>query len=133
MTPDRRAFLTVSLAAAAVGLAGCSGDNSAAPSINDPQQPLTLPVADVPSGGGVILKGRGVVVTQPSDGDFRAFSAICPHQGCEVTAIVEADIVCGCHGSRFGLADGALKKGPATRGLDPATVTRAGDTLTVTP
>ena len=38
MTPDRRLFLTASLAAAAVGLAGCSGDNSAAPSINDAQQ-----------------------------------------------------------------------------------------------
>ena len=132
MTPDRRLFLTASLAAAAVGLAGCSGDNSAAPSINDTQQPLTLAASEVPSGGGVIMKGRGFVVTQPTDGEFRAFSAVCPHQGCEVSNIVEGDIVCGCHGSRFNLADGALKKGPATRGLGPANVALAGDTLTVT-
>lgn len=132
MTPDRRAFITVSLAAAATGLAGCSGDASDSPTVFDPSTPITLPVSDVPSGGGVILKGKGVVVTQPTDGEFKAFSAICPHQGCEVSNVAEGDIICGCHGSRFALADGAVKKGPATSGLSPATLTQSGDTLTVT-
>ncbi|MGA4669738.1 ubiquinol-cytochrome c reductase iron-sulfur subunit [Propionibacteriaceae bacterium Y1923] len=132
MTPDRRLFLTASLAAAAVGLAGCSGDNSSAPSINEPREPITIPVADVPSGGGVVLKGRGFVVTQPTDGDFKAFSAICPHQGCEVTNVADNEIICGCHGSRFNLSSGAVTRGPATTGLGAATVTRDGDTLTVT-
>ena len=132
MTPDRRVFLTVSLAAAATGLVGCSGDASNSPDMNQPSGPITLPITDVPSGGG-ILKGQGYVVTQPSDGQFKAFSAVCPHQGCEVSNIVEDEIVCGCHGSRFALADGSLKKGPATTGLDPATVTRDGDTLTLGP
>lgn len=133
MTPDRRQFLTVSLAVAATsaGLAGCSGGTGDAPSINSPRTPVTLPVGDVPAGGGVILKGQGFVVTQPTQGDFKAFSAICPHQGCEVSSIAEGDIICGCHGSRFALADGSVKKGPATTGLGAAQVTHAGDTLTV--
>lgn len=132
MTPDRRQFLTVSLAAAAVGLAGCSGDQTGTPTMNDPSQPVTLPVADVPSGGGVILKGQGFVVTQPTDGQFKAFRSTCPHQGCEVTHVNEGEIICGCHGSRFDLASGDVTRGPATTGLGAATVTQDGDTLTVT-
>jgi nitrite reductase/ring-hydroxylating ferredoxin subunit/uncharacterized membrane protein len=42
----------------------------------------------------------------------------CSHRGCSLTdGEVEGDsIVCACHGSRFGLADGALRGGPATAG-----------------
>ncbi|MEU0520437.1 hypothetical protein [Streptosporangium sp. NPDC006007] len=34
----------------------------------------------IPVGGGKIIKGRWVV-TQPTRGSFRAFSAVCTHQG----------------------------------------------------
>lgn len=131
MPPRRREFLiTAGLAAAVTGLAGCTGKGQA-PGINTPRQPVTLPVAEVPRGSGVILKNKGYVVVQPTEGEFKAFSAICPHQGCEVSNIVDRDIVCGCHGSRFALADGSVKQGPATTGLGPAKVSRDGDTLTV--
>ena len=133
MTADRRLFLTVSLAAAATtaGLTGCSGSSNAPASQNTPRAPITLPISDVPSGGGVILKDKGFVVAQPTEGNFRAFSAICTHQGCVVTTIEGQEIVCDCHGSRFALADGAVTRGPATAALGAATVSRAGDTLTV--
>ena len=41
----------------------------------------------------------------------------CSHRGCSLSeGTVEAEeIVCPCHGSRFGLRDGALVRGPATR------------------
>ena len=56
--------------------------------------------ADVPEGGGTILADQEVVVTQPTKGVFKAFTAICTHQGCTVTKVADGAIVCPCHGSR---------------------------------
>lgn len=132
MTPDRRQFLSASLAAAATaGLAGC-GASDTGPDLNSTQQPASVPVADVPEGGGVILKDASYVVVQPTKGEFKAFNSTCPHQGCKVSGIMNDQIVCGCHDSRFRLADGQVQQGPAKAGLGAATVTRNGDTLTVT-
>ena len=40
----------------------------------------------------------------------------CSHRGCSLSdgRIEDDDVVCACHGSRFGLADGAVRGGPAT-------------------
>src|SRR4051794_39734278 len=59
---------------------------------------------DVPSGGGVI-KGD-YVITQPSDGVFKAFSKVCPHKGCDVAKVSGGLIICPCHNSRFSIEDG---------------------------
>ena len=42
---------------------------------------------DIPVGSGKIFPSEQVVVTQPTQGDFKAFSAVCPHQGCIVAEI----------------------------------------------
>lgn len=63
-------------------------------------------VADVPVGGGVVLPGPRLVVTQPTAGQFKAYSSTCPHQGCLVTQVQDGFIVCPCHGSRFAVATG---------------------------
>ncbi|HSJ21177.1 MAG TPA: Rieske 2Fe-2S domain-containing protein, partial [Nocardioidaceae bacterium] len=47
----------------------------------------TVATSDVPVGGGTILAEEMVVVTQPSEGEFKAFSAVCTHQGCPVQSI----------------------------------------------
>ena len=78
--------------------------------------PLTSTDA-VPLGGGTILPARGVVVTQPVEGTFVAFSSTCPHQGCAVRAVAAGTINCFCHGSRFRIADGSVAGGPATEPL----------------
>jgi Rieske Fe-S protein len=72
-------------------------------------------VADVKVGGGVI-KGD-YVVTQPVAGTFKAFSSVCPHQGCNVNKIDSGVISCPCHGSQFSVKDGSVITGPATQGL----------------
>ena len=41
----------------------------------------------MPVGGGKIFAAEKVVVTQPTEGDFKAFSAVCTHQGCVVAKI----------------------------------------------
>jgi Rieske Fe-S protein len=81
-------------------------------------------VADVPEGGGVI-KGN-YVITQPSQGTFKAFSKVCTHQGCDVNKIDGGVIKCPCHGSQFSIEDGSVQGGPAPRGLPETQVKVSG-------
>lgn len=83
--------------------------------------------ADVPVGGGKVLKEQKVVVTQPTAGSFRCFTAVCPHQGCLVTKVEDNTINCACHNSEFKATDGAVIKGPATKGLAEKKITVAAD------
>jgi len=86
--------------------------------------------ADVPVGGGVVVKGAEVVVTQPTAGDFRAFTAICTHQGCLVGSVTDGEIHCPCHGSSFSITDGASLGGPAQTPLAPVAVKVAAGEVT---
>ncbi|MEV6105270.1 Rieske (2Fe-2S) protein [Streptomyces sp. NPDC051940] len=85
--------------------------------------------SDIPEGGGKIFKDDKVVVTQPAKGEFKAFSAVCTHQGCIVATVSDGTINCACHGSKYSIEDGSVKNGPATRPLDPASVRTEGDEL----
>ena len=87
--------------------------------------------ADVPVGGGTVFKDEKIVVTQPTEGDFKAFTAVCTHQGCVVQAVNGDTIQCGCHGSQYNAADGKVKKGPAPKALAPKNITVEGDKLIV--
>ncbi|MGD9990023.1 Rieske (2Fe-2S) protein [Pseudonocardia sp.] len=80
------------------------------------------PATDVPVGGAKIYGDQGVVVTQPTAGNYAGFSTRCPHQGCQVNEIDGASIICPCHGSMFAL-DGAVEQGPARTGLVQKAVT----------
>ena len=88
--------------------------------------------SEVPVGGGKIYKSQKVVVTQPTEGDFKAFSAICTHQSCVVTKISGEDIDCRCHGSKFSIKDGSVVNGPATKPLEAFKATVSGEDITVT-
>ena len=93
-------------------------------------KPLTS-TSDVPSGGGIVLPDQKVVVTQPTDGDFKAFSAICPHQGCLVSEVIDKEITCFCHGSQFSIEDGSVDGGPSTQPLAPVAITVTGDQISL--
>jgi Rieske Fe-S protein len=88
-------------------------------------------VKDVPVGGGLIVDAKKVVVTQPAAGTFKAFSAVCTHQGCTVSAVSASGIACPCHGSVFSIDDGSVVNGPATKPLTPMKVTVDNGTLEV--
>lgn len=111
-----------SSSAASVGPTAAS---SAAP--NGPH----IAVSDVPVGGGVVLQDAPVVVTQPTAGTFKAFSAICTHAGCTVAGVQGGVIVCPCHGSTFSITDGSVQGGPAPSALPSVNVTIAGSEVVV--
>jgi Rieske Fe-S protein len=79
--------------------------------------PAIIATRDVPIGGGVVVVQRRVVVTQPREGRFRVFSAICTHMGCTVANVEDRRIHCPCHGSEYAIWSGAVVRGPATRAL----------------
>lgn len=73
-----------------------------------------VPTSEVPVGGGVVIARRQVVITQPTPGDFKAFTAICTHQGCTVNEVSDT-INCPCHHSKFSIEDGSNVVGPGGR------------------
>jgi Rieske Fe-S protein len=89
-------------------------------------EPL-IAVAEVPVGSGVIVGAANVVVTQPTEGDFKGFSSTCTHQGCQVAAVQGDTITCACHNSSFSVEDGSVLGGPATAPLPEVPVTVDGD------
>jgi len=89
-----------------------------------------IAISDVPVGGGIVLTDEQVVITQPTEGEFHVFTAICTHAGCPV-ARVSTEIECDCHGSRFSIEDGSVVGGPAPSPLAEADFEVAGDRITV--
>lgn len=65
---------------------------------------------EIPVGGGKIFSEQQVVVTQPTSGQFKAFSSVCTHQGCQVGSISNGIILCPCHGSEYSITDGSVKR-----------------------
>jgi Rieske Fe-S protein len=128
--PTRRQVLvTGSVVAAAVAVTaacGSSGSSSAAGAGG-----ATVSTADIPVGGGVVLEGKQVVVTQPTAGTFKAFTAVCTHEGCLVSSVANGTISCPCHMGQFSAADGSVQGGPPPAPLAEATFTLSGTTITI--
>ncbi|MEV0301657.1 Rieske (2Fe-2S) protein [Streptomyces prasinus] len=87
--------------------------------------------ADIPEGGGKVFADSKVVVTQPTAGEFKAFSATCTHQGCAVKSVADGVINCPCHNSNFSIADGSVQSGPATKPLPAMEITVSGDAISL--
>jgi Rieske Fe-S protein len=152
---SRRALLAGAGAACAVVLTGCttydannggltgpppssadtagstaSGSTASGSGASGSAAPGTLAsTAEVPEGGGKIIDGVNVVLTQPQAGSFKGFSAVCTHQGCIVDSISDGIIGCPCHGSEFSIKDGSVVRGPATRPLPPVAIKVEGTSI----
>ena len=105
---------------------GSSDTGSTKPKGGSPGGGLVA-TADVPVGSGVILNDQKVVVTQPTQGDFKAFSAVCTHMGCIVSNVSGDTISCPCHGSQYSVKDGSVISGPAPKPLPPVGVKVKGN------
>jgi Rieske Fe-S protein len=93
--------------------------------------PLSVKETEIPVGSGKIFPDAQTVITQPQKGEFKAFSAICTHQGCVVDTVTNT-INCPCHGSKYSITDGSVVNPPAPQPLPAKTIKVSGDTLTVT-
>lgn len=136
---DRRAALAVggaATASAALIIAGCSSasasSGSSASGSGSGGSATLGPASEVPVGGGTVYDAQKVVVTQPTAGNFKAFSAICTHMGCTVNSVSGGTINCPCHGSKFKITDGSVAHGPATMPLPSQPVSDVGGTLKLT-
>ena len=102
--------------------ASTTTSSSAASSGATPKGVRIGPASDVPVGGAASFtdpkEGVPALVVQVKQGVFRAFSAVCPHAGCQVQFDQQNDLfVCPCHGSVFNGSTGAVQQGPASTGL----------------
>ncbi|MGY4765928.1 Rieske (2Fe-2S) protein [Kribbella sp. CWNU-51] len=110
-----------------------SAPTSTAPSSSAPASTsggtVLGPVSDVPVGGGKVFSDAKVVVTQPTAGQFKGFSAICTHQGNPVGSVQGGQIVCPFHNSHFNITDGSPVSGPAQSPLPAVNVAVQGSNI----
>jgi Rieske Fe-S protein len=129
----RRSLVRGSIPAALAAVAGfvwtrVSRDSGKSSSGYQPGSALAR-LADVPAGGGIVVKDANVVITRDAN-QVHAFSATCTHQGCMVSSVSNGSISCPCHGSLFDASTGRPTRGPATQPLPPVQVTvRAGEII----
>lgn len=140
-TADRRTVLrTTALGVAAAGIgataAACSSSNSVAQGSNaTTAQPAAgagtnlATTSQVPVKGGFINQDAAVVVTQPSAGEYKAFSAVCTHAQCIVGSVSNNVIQCPCHGSQYDASTGEVVHGPATQALASKSVKVDGSNI----
>lgn len=126
--------------AAETGADPTPSPSSSAPTSESPSAPSSpsnakpaagiVATADVPVGSGVVLTDSQVVITQPTQGEFKAFSVTCTHAGCPVNEVTET-INCPCHGSTFSITDGSPTGGPAPSPLEEIAISVDGDQISL--
>lgn len=128
-TLSRRTALSgAGLIAVTAAVSGCTGSGRS----SSPAPGTVLgSTADVPLRTGTVFVEQRVVVTQPEQGTFHAFSAVCTHQGCTVQKVIDGTIDCPCHGSRFDVTDGSVVRGPAQQPLTRLQVSVEGTSITL--
>lgn len=135
LLPSRRALLAGAGVTCAAMLAGCTTDDASHGGFtrgtsgtatsaggSAPAATALAATSQVPDGGGKIIDGKNIVITQPQSGSFKAFTAICTHEGCIVNTVSNGTINCPCHGSKFSITDGSVVTGPATKPLAPIAI-----------
>ena len=112
----RATLITGAVASGALLASGAEGDSNVTP----PEGSVEMGAASAVGVGKAAKLTHGsttVIVSQPSSGEYKAFSTVCTHQGCQVQVQDSNRIVCPCHGSEYAVADGSVVHGPAEEAL----------------
>jgi cytochrome b6-f complex iron-sulfur subunit len=125
----RRSVLVGAGVLGAAALAGCGSKSKSAAAAATTGGAAAVAgalaeLADIPVGGAISAKdaaGKPIILSQPTAGTVKGFSAICTHRGCTV-APAGKELDCPCHGSRYNAATGAVIQGPAPKPLPPIAV-----------
>ena len=147
---ERRKFLgwvSVGMLASSlpVAIAACSADTSSSSNSSTPISSATPKIDSTPDAEGFVAVGTnqeltdkgyiydkqlGVIVVSNS-GTLAALNPKCTHKGCDVEWKGDsAELVCPCHGSKFGV-DGAVLAGPASTSLPVYKFKQEGDLIKV--
>lgn len=140
--PRRRSLMAAAGALAlggfgAVGLSACSGTGSESDGSSGGATSGDLAaLSDVPVGGAVLVDDAGepVVLTQPESGTVVAYSALCTHEGEELT-LSGTVLTCPRHQATFDALTGTVTAGPeggaasSIEALAEVTVQISGDTV----
>ena len=127
--PTRRiVFQGLGALGTAAALAGCGSDDGSDETETPDAGSELAAASEVPVGGGLILQEEKIVITQPAEGTFKAFTAVCTHQSCVVSGVTET-IDCSCHKSKFSIEDGSVQGGPAPSPLEEIKVEVKGDKI----
>ncbi|CAB4548129.1 MAG: Rieske 2Fe-2S domain-containing protein [Actinobacteria bacterium] len=137
---SRRAVIASAVGvSAAATLAACTpqanpgSSESEAPSENSATPVEVCKTTDIPVGSSkkFDVSANRILITHPTQDVFRGFFAACPHQGAEVSDVVNSEIECPAHFSVFKADDGSVIKGPAQRALGKVKVEVQGDAVLV--
>jgi Rieske Fe-S protein len=107
------AGLAATLAACGGGSSSSSASTSGSRQAGNSGNAALASTSEIPVGGGKVFSAEKVVVTQPTAGEFKAFSAVCTHMQCLVDKVASGTIDCPCHGSEFSVKNGSVVSGPA--------------------
>ncbi len=125
---NRRTLLCGLAALSVTGCATAATRKTPGPGTAKPGDRLAA-LKDLPVGGGALVDTPGngqLLLTRPTEDRVRAFNPSCPHQGTTVNPPTAGEIACPTHRSGFDPDTGAVRAGPAPRGLTEIPVTITG-------
>jgi Rieske Fe-S protein len=123
--------VAAAVAACGGGSGGTSGSGGSGAGGSSGSSSALGTTSEIPVGGGKIFTAEKVVVTQPTKGEFKGFSAICTHMGCTVDKIADGTIDCPCHGSKYSITDAHVVHGPAPKPLPAKNIKVANGKITL--
>ena len=123
--------IAAAVAACGGGNGGTSGSGSSGSGGSSAGSTALGTTSEIPVGGGKIFTAEKVVVTQPTKGEFKGFSAICTHMGCTVDKVADGTIDCPCHGSQYSVTDAHVVHGPAPKPLPAKNIKVANGKITL--
>jgi Rieske Fe-S protein len=136
-TTRRGALAGIGVVGVAAAVAACGGGTSGSSSSgsgsggSSGSSTALGTTSEIPVGGGKIFTSEKVVVTQPTKGEFKGFSAICTHMGCTVDKVADGTIDCPCHGSKYSVTDAHVVHGPAPKPLPAKNIKVANGKITL--
>ena len=123
--------VAAAVAACGGGSGGTSGSGGSGAAGSSGASTALAAASEIPVGGGKIFTAENVVVTQPTKGEFKGFSAICTHMGCTVDKVADGTIDCPCHGSKYSVTDAHVVHGPAPKPLPAKNIKVADGKITL--